>query len=106
MLSWTKPETRKTESRAGHHYAASVGRGLRSMSEMNVVDERGRGDCKQETGGAAATGVDQDPAVELDTDYRGWTRGDVMNIMIPLAAFGVVFLVVTAYCLVAVSVCL
>ena len=76
------------------------------MNEMNAVDGRSRGDCRQETGAAAATGVDQDPAVELDTDYRGWTRGGVMNIMIPLAAFSVVFLAVTAYCLVAVSVCL
>lgn len=73
-----------------------------SMNEMDAVDERSRGDCKQETGEAAATGVDQDLAVELTADYRGWTRGDVMNIMIPLAAFSVVFLAVSAYCLAAV----
>lgn len=70
---------------------------------MGDVDGRSRGDCRQETGAAAATGVDQDLAEELlAADCRGWTRGDVMNIMIPLAAFSVVFLAVSAYCLVVV----
>lgn len=73
-----------------------------SMNEMDAVDGRSRGDCRQETGAAAATGADQDLAVGLAADCRGWTMGDVMNIMIPLAAFSVVFLAVTAYCLVAV----
>ena len=69
---------------------------------MDAVDESSRGDCRQETGETVAIGVDQDLVEELAAECRGWTRGDVMNIMIPLAAFSVVFLAVTAYCLVAV----
>lgn len=40
------------------------------MNEMDAVDERSCVDCKQETGEAAATGVDQDLAEELTADYK------------------------------------
>ena len=68
---------------------------------MDAVDERGCGDCKQETGGAEVTGVDQDLAEEIAADYKEWNRRDAMS-MIPLTAFSVVFLAVSICCLLAV----
>lgn len=71
------------------------------MNEMDAVDERGCVDCKQETGEATATDIDQDLAEELAADYKEWNRRDAMS-MIPLTVFSVVFLAVSICCLLAV----
>lgn len=68
---------------------------------MDATDERGYGDCKQETGGAATTGVDQDLAEELAADYKEWNRRDALS-MIPLTVFSMVFLAVSMLLLLAV----
>lgn len=68
---------------------------------MDAADERSYEDCKQETGGAATTGVDQDLAEELAADYKEWNRRDALS-MIPLTVFSMVFLAVSICCLLAV----
>lgn len=71
------------------------------MNEMDVVDERSRGDCKQGTGVAAAAGVNQELVDELSADYKEWTRRDVKS-MIPLTITSAVFLAASICLLIAV----